>query len=234
MMDIVIPYGGDGESIKYALRSIEKNFDYGNVFIVTDKDCPNLNYKNLFLINKGDSHLHNKDANLFDKVIAACEGGVGDEFIFWSDDQAVLRPHELKYVYNVRNPLKMLGTCKWERRLIRTGIFIKDILGRELEFNFDSHVPQVMKRNEFLKIKSIDYEQGLGFTICTLYFGIAGWDDREIVEQRKVKATFESCHFNELELANKNWVGWDRTTYERTHLRNCLESLFPFKSKFEK
>ena len=63
-MDVVIPYGGDGESIKYALRSIEKNFDYGNIFIVTDKPCHHLNHKNLFFINKGDKHMSNKDANL--------------------------------------------------------------------------------------------------------------------------------------------------------------------------
>ena len=105
-MDIVIPYGGDGESIKYALRSIEKNFDYGNIFIVTDKPCHHLNHKNLFFINKGDKHMSNKDANLFDKVIAACENGVGEDFVFWSDDQAILRHHNIQYVYNVRNPLK--------------------------------------------------------------------------------------------------------------------------------
>ena len=50
------------EKVSNTHSSIEKNFDYGNVFIVTDKDCPNLNYKNLFFIRKGDSHLHNKDA----------------------------------------------------------------------------------------------------------------------------------------------------------------------------
>ena len=232
-MDIVIPYGGDGESIKYALRSIEKNFDYGNIFIVTDKPCHHLNHKNLFFINKGDKHMSNKDANLFDKVIAACENGVGEEFVFWSDDQAILRHHNIQYVYNVRNPLKMIATCKWERRLIRTGMFIKDKVGRELEFNFDSHVPQVMKRNEFLKIKDIDYEYGIGFTICTMYFGIAGWSDRELVEQRTVKATFEGGYFNESDTINKNWIGWDRFTYERTNVRDFLEIMFPFKSKFE-
>lgn len=233
-MDIVIPYGGDGESIKYALRSIEKNFQYDNIFIVTDKSCPHLNYKNLFFINEGDRHTQNKDANLFDKVLAACSNGVGDEFMFWSDDQAILRPHDIQYVYNVRNPLVMQPTCKWERRLVRTGMFVKDILKKELKFNFDSHVPQLMKRNDFMRIKSIDYEQGLGFTICTLYFGLAGWDDRELVEQRKVKATFEGGYLNETDTVNKNWIGWDRFTYEKTNLRAFLEVMFPFKSKFEK
>jgi hypothetical protein len=38
----------------------------------------------------------------------------------------------------------------------------------------------------------------------------------------------------EFDLFNKNWVGWDKVTYERTNLKECLESLFPFKSKFEK
>lgn len=232
-MDIVIPYGGDGPGIKYALRSIEKNFDYNNIFIVTDKPCEHLNKKLLNFINVGDTHTSNKDANLFDKVIAACEQGVSDEFMFWSDDQAILKPHDIKYVYNIRNATQMMPTCKWEGRLVRTGMFVRDVLKREMPFNFDSHVPQAMKRDEFLKIKGLDYQSGMGFTICTLYFGIAGWFDRELVEQRKVKATFEGGHFNASEIEGKNWIGWDRTTHERTQLRNTLDTLFPKKSIFE-
>jgi hypothetical protein len=232
-MDIVIPYGGDGESIKYALRSIEKNFDYDNIFIVTNKPCEHLNRKNLIFVNQGDTHTSNKDANLFDKVLAACLMGLSENFMFWSDDQAIIMPHDIKYVYNVRNPLVMIPTCKWEQRLVRTGYFIKEFLNKELKFNFDSHVPQLMKRDEFIKIKGIDYQSGLGFTICTLYFGIAGWEDRELVEQRTVKATFEGGHLDKKETVGKNWIGWDRATYERTGLRRYLEELFPNKSKFE-
>lgn len=233
MMDIVIPYGGDGFSIKYALRSIEKNFDYGNIFIVTNKPCEHLNKKFLNFINVGDVHMSNKDANLFDKVIAACENGVSDEFMFWSDDQAILKPHDIQYVYNIRNTTQMIPTCKWEGRLVRTGLFVRDVLKRDMPFNFDSHVPQAMKRDEFLKIKGIDYQSGLGFTICTLYFGIAGWFDREIIEQRKVKATFEGGHFDRKEIVDKNWIGWDRMTFDRTQIKNLLEEIYPKKSKFE-
>lgn len=232
-MDIVIPYGGNGDSIKFALRSIDKYFNYDNVFIVTDKKCNNINNKNVILLNCGDKHSSNKDANLFDKVIFACENGVENEFMFWSDDQAIIKEHEIQYVYNIRNPIKMMPTCKWENRLVRTGYFLKDNLNVNIEFNFDSHVPQAMKKDEFLKIKNIDYSTGLGFTICTLYFGIAGWSDREIVEQRKVKATFESCKFDWSETNNKNWIGWDSATYSKTGLKNELEKIFPHKSKFE-
>ena len=144
-----------------------------------------------------------------------------------------LKEHEIQYVYNIRNPIKMMPTCKWENRLVRTGYFLKDNLNVNIEFNFDSHVPQAMKKDEFLKIKNIDYSTGIGFTICTLYFGIAGWSDREIVEQRKVKATFESCKFDWSETNNKNWIGWDSVTYSKTGLKNELEKIFPHKSKFE-
>lgn len=231
-MDIVIPYGGTGESIKYALRSIEKNFKYDNIFVVTDAKCEHLNHKNLIFINVGDTHKSNKDANLFDKVLAACRSGVGEEFMFWSDDQAILREHDICYVYNVRIPTMMAPTCKWERRLVRTGQFIAS-LGIVMNFNFDSHVPQCMKRSGFMKIADIDYATGIGFTICTLYFGISGWFDRPLVEQRTVKATFESGHFNPEEIKGKNWVGWDSQTYDTTDLKKYLESIFPHKSKFE-
>ena len=114
MMDIVIPYGGTSESIKYALRSIEKFFDYSNIFIVTDGKCENLSHKNLFFIDKSDIHKSNKDANLFDKVLAACTGGVGEEFMFWSDDQVIIKEHDIKYVYNIRNPFFLRPSCKWD------------------------------------------------------------------------------------------------------------------------
>lgn len=232
-MDIVIPYGGNGESIKYALRSIEKYINYDNVFVVTSEKCEHLNHKNIIFVHCEDSHKHNKDANLFDKVLTACGSGLGEEFLFWSDDQAALMEHDIQHVFNIRDPLKMQPTCKWEQRLVRTGMFIKEFFGRNMGMNFDSHVPQIMKRNEFMKIGGIDYKSGLGFTICTLYFGIAGWFDRELVEQRTVKATFEGGYFNGNDILKKHWVGWDSETYKNANLRNLLEKLFPYKSKFE-
>lgn len=229
MIDIVIPYNGNGESIIYALRSIEKYFPYGKIFIVTDGDCKNL--KNVEILKMGNHHDHNKDANLFDKVIFACENGVGDEFMFWSDDQALLSEYKPMTVYNRRNTFEMVPSCKWEMRLVRTGKFIDKVFGRHLPFNFDSHVPQLMKRNEFLKIKNIDYQSGLGFTICTLYFGMAGYGD--VIEQGMVKATFECGRFDLNSANGKMWVGWDRDSYENFGVRGWLKNRFPKKSIFE-
>lgn len=229
MIDIVIPYNGTGDSIFYALRSIEKFFPFSRVFIVTDKECPHL--KNVEIIKIGNAHAHNKDANLFDKVIGACENGVGEEFMFWSDDQALLRPYEPMLVHNIRNPITFVPRCKWEMRLVRTGRFIRDTFGRTLEFNFDSHVPQLMKRDNFIKIKKIDYQSGLGFTICTLYFGMFGFG--ETVEQRNVKATFELGNINFSSAEGKMWAGWDSDSYNNHGVKEWLQNTFPEKSRFE-
>ena len=136
--DILIPYDNNNdESLKLALRSIERHVDYKDVYLVSPKKPDWI--KNVKHIKKDDVHKSNKDANLFDKVFCAIDAGIGD-FLFWSDDQIIMKPHDFTVVYNVRNPLLLPVAGKWTKRLIRTGRYLRDKHKIILDKNYDSHV----------------------------------------------------------------------------------------------
>jgi hypothetical protein len=230
LMDIVIPYKGKGDSLIYVLRSIEKYFPHNRIFIVTDKKVDWA--QNVTIVSCQDRHVGNKDANIIDKVMAACENGVSDEFMFWSDDQIILAPHNPIPVRNCRKPTLMVPSCRWEFRLKKTGEFVKENYKRELEFNFDSHVPQPMRKKEFLKLKGTGYQKSIGYCICTLYYGVNGFSETAL--QTDVKATFEyDPVFNEAKTKDKLWIGFNERMYNMG-VKEYLERTFPEMSRFEK
>lgn len=233
-MDVVMPYvpNEKNEEVIIALRSIDKFFHPERVFMASPQKDSRL--QNIEWVICNDTHDSNKDANIIDKVIACCEHGVSDEFVFWSDDQAMLKHHKIKVVFNNRNPFTWRPTCKWEQRMVRTGYFVKEKFGRILPFNFDSHVPQKMNRKGFLRLKNIDYHSGIGLTINTLYYGVNGWKGVDERDQRLVKATYEGKKpFNPQLLEDKYWVGWDKDGWE-SGLREWLFKRFNEKCKYEK
>lgn len=221
--DILIPYDNNNdESLKLALRSIERHVDYKDVYLVSPKKPDWI--KNVKHIKKDDVHKSNKDANLFDKVFCAIDAGIGD-FLFWSDDQIIMKPHDFTVVYNVRNPLLLPVAGKWTKRLIRTGRYLRDKHKIILDKNYDSHVPQLMRPELFEKIRKIDYQSGLGYTICTLYFGL-NLPQKE-VEQDTVKVTIEK----ELGNTDKVFAGWNDKMFPVA--KKHFEKLFDKKSSFE-
>lgn len=229
-MDIVIPYDGRGEGLKFVLRSIENYFEVGKVFLVTSEPVPWV--KNVEIISKKDVHTSNKDANLFDKVFSAIEAGISEDFMFWSDDQILLRKTQPQIVYNVRNPFKLKET-KWQLRMQRTANFILEKTGVKLTYNYDSHVPQPMTKTNFLKIKEVDYQSGLGFCICTLYFGLSKIPATK--SQDEVKFTAESDKKIDVKLLeSKIWLGFNELGFSKGGVKEFLEKKFPQKSHYEK
>lgn len=227
--DIVIPYDNQNdESLKFALRSINEFVDYNDVYLVSPKKPTWIT--NVKYIKKDDVHLQNKDANLFDKVFCAIDNGMKENFIFWSDDHLVLKKiDELTPVANNRNPLKMKPKNKWERRLVRTGEFVRDNHKVVLDKNYDAHVPQPMEVSKFELIRNIDYQSGLGFTICTLYFGINKPD--KTLHQLSVKATLERDRIEIINIANKTYMGWHDRIFPL--IKSYLVKNFSEKSSFE-
>ena len=231
-MDVVMPYvpQEDNEQIIVTLISIDKYFHPNKVFMASPLIDTRL--KNIEWVYCEDVYKSNKDANIIDKVIACCEHGVTGDFAFWSDDQAILKHHQMKVVFNNRNPFLWRPTCKWEERMCRTGHYILEKFGRKLPFNFESHVPQKMNRQGFLRLKNLDYQSGIGLTINTLYYGVNGWKSSDEADQRKVKATFENDSFDERELQGKLWVGWNDKGW-KAGLRDWMFKKFPDKCKYE-
>lgn len=167
----------DNNEIRYSLRSAAKYFlDIGRVWIA--------GYKPEWLtgvmhIPVADSHRKNKDANLIDKVLAACRSGISERFVRLSDDQMFLRPIRFDNMWPLHSADltnkkdSNWGDGSWWRRVKQT----RDELvarGHECVKNYDTHCPMPYDRDQFVTVATqYDYPAGDGFTINTLYCNAA-------------------------------------------------------------
>lgn len=237
-MDIVIPLAtgiGENLELKYALRSIEKYLTgYNRVFIVSDV-LPSW-AQNVLLIKAQDTHKHNKDANIIDKVRKACTQimDLSDTFLFWSDDQVLLKSckcSDITPVYSTLTP-EFDPETTWRKRLRNTA----DLLTRKNKAgtHWDAHVPQPINKKKFIEVtESVDYAQVPGYAINTLYFNMV--DTKPVVQKDTVKCTVEDkmdlFKFHEL-VREKRWLGYNDTGWNYC-VKSYLERSFT-KSNFEK
>lgn len=241
LFDVVYPLGAgsvwNDNELRYSLRSMEKNLrDLGRVFVVGHKPDWLINVVH---IPMKDIHRKNKDANLIDKVLAACRTGVSDKFLFASDDQCLLQPvslAELKAYHIGRledKPADFWGGGRWKRRLRRTyGLLLHE---EKTTFHYDSHVPMVYERESFESVMtSWPYQQGIGYCINTLYFNMLAI--KEQYEMQGQKLTLEqpvpSADEIRAKLIGKTYLGYSDAGLT-DGLRTILAELFPEPSQFE-
>lgn len=186
----------DDWELRYSLRSIAKHFkDLGRVFIIGHK--PHW-LRDVEHLDVPDRHKHNKDANLIEKLLAACRWGASPWFLNPSDDQILLKPvsfADIKAFHGgdlATMPASFWGPHKWKDRLRRT---MTHLVGRGLPaFHHDCHVPFPIHRDTFSQVMgSVDFAKGPGYTIHTLY-GNSAPIERVPIGRRKV--TYEhACYF---------------------------------------
>lgn len=233
--DIVIPLGNgsgfDNQELRFALRSVEKFVqDCGQIWIVSD--CAPDWLQNVRILPVPDRHRHNKDANLFDKLIFAAKmPEMSETFVFLSDDQVFLRPfkaEKARTVFNARGPEFFAASrLKWHRRMANTFAFLKS-RGVDLPYNFDAHVPVVYRKTDFAVLQGINYTAAPGFCINTLLCGLL--KRRGELPQNALKATAEGN--KEPDFFLKMFLGYNNGGFPK--VREKLLEWFPEKSKFEK
>jgi hypothetical protein len=240
-VDVVYPLGTeskwDDNELRYSLRSLEKNFpDLGRVFIVGHRPSW---LTGVVHIAMGDVHKHNKDANLIDKILAACYSEVSDEFVFMSDDQIFLKSVKFKNMkpFHLGNLIakgeSFWKDGVWRRRLAAT----KDMLHRagHTTYHYDSHCPTPYNKNAFVAaVTQFPYRKGSGFTINTLYCNAAGVNGEPLAERKK---TYESAMTDDAStirqsLQNKWYLGYNNAGLTDA-LKSVLAEMFPIASKFE-
>ena len=199
IVDVVIPLSVesrvDNLQLRIALRSIHKYAkNLGNIFIYTKADLPWI--QNVNIIPFEDSVKNNKDANLFNKVLAAANNpDVRENFMFWSDDQVLTKELDLSVapvVFNNRRYewfAKEDPNNKWQNRMKHTLEYIKEKRGVDLPYNYDAHTPMPYKKSKVKEIfPQLDYNTLPGLCINTAYYGM---QDVAPVSQIYVKHTFE-------------------------------------------
>lgn len=230
------PSNDDNESLRISLRSVHKNFEnIRNVWVVTDNPPTWLN--NAQVIREKDTFTNCKDANIINKVLAACKHpDVTDRFIFMSDDQAVntkIPANRVSPVFNIKGLQYYInsdGHNRWTTRMENT---LKTVsrLGGDCRVNWDSHVPQPIDKDRFIDVMNrLPYTTLPGLCINTAYFGAIY--EPPLIPQDDVKQTFEECIPGPIQLI-KPYIGYNDKGYN-SGLREVLMDTFNDPCIYEK
>lgn len=240
LIDVVYPIAGgtqgrksigsrwDNNELRYSLRSLEKNFpNLGRVFIV--------GYKPEWLtgvthIPAEDIHHKNKDANLIDKVLLACNADVSETFVRLSDDQCLLRPWGGGEAYHAGSA-DVNRKGRWWRRMARTCDHLK-AMGLPTHY-YETHSPQPVNREEFkLVMGAVDYQTPPGMNINTLYFNSVDIPRHSI---KGKKASFHNpATIEAIRKGSEGRVFFGYSEAGTTDvLKGFLEEQFPTPSRFE-
>lgn len=239
--DVVYPIAGgrhgrkvlgsqwDNNELRYSLRSLERYFpNMGRVFIVGHKPAW---LTNVIHIPAEDTHRRNKDANLIDKVLLACRGGVSPTFIRLSDDQCLLQPWDGVGAYHAGPAMGGCDDGKWWRRMERTCEYLEG-QGRPSLF-YDTHSPQPIDREAFMEIMgAVNYQTPPGMCINSLYFNSV---DIPRVGMGNRKASFHAPTTYEALVSGikgKTFFGYSEAGTNDA-LKRLLQELFPAPSRFE-
>lgn len=239
-MDIVLPLGTgskyDNVESRMALRSIKSNFiQLGSIFVVCD-ELPSW-MTNVIHVKCGDVSKSGKDAILINKVLEACKRTeLSENFMFWSDDQVLVKPMFIDDVVPVAATMRIetMGDTKWNKRLKNTKLFLES--KNKPTQNWESHVPQPYNKSKFVEVMSgIDYDVDIGYGINTLYFNMI--DQKPSVLESQCKLTLEGgklcCKGIPGAVQNKTWIGYNDNGLQNG-LLDYLNKIFPKPSAFEK
>jgi len=219
----------DNNELRYSLRSLEKYLPrLGKVFVVTEH-LPDW-LTGVEHIHAKDEHRHNKDANLIDKVLLACESGVSDTFIRLSDDQCLLQEWDGNDVWHQGDATEVDKEGKWWDRVNRTCDHLKS-QGRPTWF-YDCHCPAPVERESFIKAaEGVDYQTPPGMSINTLYFNSV-----DIFRSRmngQVASIEGETMEGDLHDPAKLFLNYSDAA-SNDSMQQILEKLYPSPSRFEK
>ncbi len=239
--DIIIPLGNgskaNNDELKIFLRSLEKyGSGYDKIWLITS--YPPSWIKPDLILNilwYEDNFKHNKDANLFEKLILGMSVTKASNIIWTCDDCALLNNIDLSTllpIYNKRSLdffEKNNPDHKWHKRMIST---LKEI--NMTEGNWDAHCPQLWNVEKAMSvIQQVPYKEPEGRCINTAVMGriynskipsfaLSQKMIKETVENRKTKAKFD-CTF----------ISYNDDGF-LNGLRSQLFKRFPLPSKWEK
>lgn len=195
VFDLVLPLADSSAAapeLRYALRSAAKNLrGLGRIFIVSKNLPAWLDPQQVTHVPCND-RAGWKDFNLIKKLLAACDAGVSEQFIFWSDDQFLMQPVDAASLMPMHEgdagtwtPEQWTAkfnskpaTCWWNR--LQNTVKLLQSKGKTA-WNFDSHHPTLYNRDQFkqlmqeLDVLNESKHPAHGYTINTLYCNLAGY-----------------------------------------------------------
>ena len=237
-IDVVVPLSRGSvwqdNELRYALRSVERNLaGLRRVYIVGHRP----DWLRSIIHLPADDLDRNKDANIIEKILLACEQPeLSQRFLFLSDDQVLLEPcWPADFGPFYAGDARALGgrsRSRWRRRLLRTG---QQLAAAGLpSANYDLHVPTVMER-EMARAVFAQWEDCIkdGMCVCTLYHNAAGGTSCSLGNTR---ARFETPRYDAVAiqqaLRGRRFLQYNDRGLTPA-FRQVLADLFPEKSSFE-
>jgi hypothetical protein len=252
MRDIVIPYvhkKASADELKYAIRSIEKNFKSPFRIIVIG-DLPswaNDDLKRLHIPTKlisGIPYCHCLDVNSKMKTLLQSED-LDESFIYTYDDIIFIAPVEYSDIAMLKADSfiesaefiqeKSTGSRKWNNLLTFDFNFLSASKFRT--YNYETHLPRMFQKNLLMELFSIPELQEVPFLFSTLYYNmffkvkpyIIGQPNCDIktgvYEQQNIRQIRAAC-------AGKKFLNFNNQGVN-PHLFRFLAEMFPDKSSFE-
>lgn len=241
-IDVMYPLGNgsiwNDNELRYSLRSMHLHFpNLGRVWIVGHKPDWLTNVEH---IPCDDTHRHNKDANLMDKIKLVCSHDISSVFWRASDDQILLRlPNNGEMVARYSSDLASKSADwwdgnnkKWKNRLRRTYCHLVD-KGRTT-YNYDCHVPQpYYKDNIAAVLRKVNYTKDIGYTTNTLLLNrirVKGLHikNKKLTVQSPINDVDKIARMAE----GKLWLGYNDIGLNSA-LREFIQAVFPNPCPYE-
>jgi hypothetical protein len=241
-MDIVIPFRSDlspwqNNELRYALRSFEKHLK-GIKHVWLIGNGPEWISERVKIMHHPDRWQHNKDANIFEKMLAVAKNTeISDPFLFANDDHFLLkntRAREIPNYYHNTLIEKVNASKKvipdYPAKCLRTGIELTK-LGKPI-LNYDIHVPMLMYKSQVIEsLSSVDYKtEGVGLVMKSVYGNFFPFPSKPL-EDCKIDKPESWQRIQERTAGRFCFSVGDRGL--NLQMREYLNQLFPTKSSFE-
>lgn len=249
-VDIIIPLQDGGSEhgdleLRYFLRSLcEHATGVGLVMVATAErpawmadGCTGISW-----LPETDIYRHNKDGNLFRKVLSGLLHANTEDVIFTADDCAILKPVDLATM-PVTHALDGAGAklwktkSNWTDRMRRTFGYVHGRTGKWLQVMYDSHVPTRLNREKAIQAiedcrDRWDCEFG-GININTSIVPFALPDDVETtIPWGQIKTACETGR-KVSTLGDKTFVTWNDDGWN-AGVAELLSKRFPTPCRYER